>query len=114
MRQSYIMDSFEPFQATEVERTASVGSINDVLAYYVDEEEVLGFHIWVAELELLVGNSKGQRRADPYACFELLQKLLVTIDQSDSQRVREYQRKCEAALHELLLKGAHPPVGYAL
>eukprot|EP00884_Botryococcus_braunii_P001693 jgi/Botrbrau1/11524/Bobra.0393s0003.2 len=104
------MDDFEPFQGAEVERTASVGSVNDVLAYYVDEEEVLGFHIWVAELELLVGNSKGQKRADPYACFELLQKLLVTIDQSDSKRVREYQRKCEAALHELLLKGAHPPI----
>jgi hypothetical protein len=104
------METSEVLQGIEVERTASVGSLNDLSSYYVDEEDVLGFHVWVAELELLVGNSKGQRLADPYACFELLQKLLVTIDQSESSRVREYQRRCEAALYEILLKGARPPV----
>lgn len=39
-----------------------------------------------------------------------LQKLLVTIDSSQSERVREYQRRCEEALTDVLLKGAAPPV----
>ena len=28
---------------------------------YVDEDRALGFHVWVAELELLVGTSKGRQ-----------------------------------------------------
>ena len=40
-----------------------------------------------------------------------LQKLLVTIDSSQRDRVREYQRRCEEALTDVLLKGAAPPVG---
>lgn len=27
---------------------------------YVDEDRALGFHIWVAELELLVGTARGR------------------------------------------------------
>jgi hypothetical protein len=41
---------------------------------------------------------------------ELLQKLQVTIDGSQKERVREYQRRCEDALAEILLKGTAPPV----
>lgn len=107
------MDPFGPLAVGPAERSQPIGrqgSVTDAPAYYVDEEDVLGFHVWVAELELLVGNAKGQKRADPCACFELLQKLLVTIDQSDASRVREYQRRCESALYEVLLKGAAPPV----
>ena len=40
-----------------------------------------------------------------------VQKLLVTIDSSQRERVREYQRRCEEALTDILLKGAAPPVG---
>ena len=39
-----------------------------------------------------------------------MQKLLVTIDSSQRDRVREYQRRCEEALTDVLLKGAAPPV----
>lgn len=81
---------------------------------FVDEEEVLGFHIWVAELELLVGNAKGARRADPVYCFELLQKLLVTIERTEKPRLKEYQRRCEDALAEILLKGTAPPVSLSV
>ena len=44
------------------------------------------------------------------AAFELLQKLLVTITTSDVTRVREYQRRCELALMDILLRGAAAPV----
>lgn len=27
---------------------------------YIDEDRALGFHVWVAELELLVGTSRGR------------------------------------------------------
>jgi hypothetical protein len=104
------MEGFGAFEGPIVERTASASSI-EASSYYVDEEEALGFHVWVAELELLVGNARGSRRADPLACFELLQKLLVTIDRTDTARVREYQRRCETALYDILLKGTAPPVG---
>ncbi|CAL8466413.1 g5949 [Coccomyxa elongata] len=79
--------------------------------YYVDEEEALGFHIWVAELELLVGQARGSKQGvDPVAAMELLQKLQVTIESSDKARIREYQRRCEDALEDNLLKGTAPPV----
>ena len=42
--------------------------------------------------------------------LELLQKLLVTMNGSQRERVREYQRRCEDALTEVLLKGTAPPV----
>lgn len=44
------------------------------------------------------------------AAFELLQKLLVTIDTTDVERVKEHQRRCELALVDILLKGAAAPV----
>ena len=73
--------------------------------------QALGFHIWVAELELLVGQARGSRQGvDPVAAMELLQKLQVTIESSDKARIREYQRRCEDALECILLKGTAPPV----
>ena len=73
--------------------------------------QALGFHIWVAELELLLGQVKGSTaNIEPVAALELLQKLLVTIDSSQRERVREYQRRCEEALMEVLFKGSAPPV----
>ena len=78
---------------------------------YFDEEDLLGFKIWVAELELLVGGSKGkQYKIEPGACHRLLQKLLATIDRTDITELKEYQRRCEDALVDILLKGAPPPV----
>jgi hypothetical protein len=83
------------------------------LAYtFVDEEELLGFKIWVAELELLVGPTRrGRAKPDRVQCFQLLQKLVVTLDRSSRPEVKEYQRRCEEAVVDILLKGAPPPVG---
>lgn len=81
------------------------------LAYtFVDEEELLGFKIWVAELELLVGNARGRTKPDQVQCFQLLQKLVVALDRSTRPEVKEYQRRCEEAVVDILLKGAPPPV----
>ena len=77
---------------------------------YTDEEEALSFNVWVAELELLVGNARGNRRVDPIYSFELLQKLQGSIQRSDRAQLHSYQRKCEGALTAVLLKGAPPPV----
>lgn len=77
---------------------------------YTDEEEALSFNVWVAELELLVGNARGNRRVDPIYSFELLQKLQGSIQRSDRAQLHSYQRKCEDALTTVLLKGAPPPV----
>jgi hypothetical protein len=32
----------------------------DLSEVYVDEDRALGFHVWVAELELLVGTARGR------------------------------------------------------
>ncbi|KAL0055345.1 hypothetical protein WJX82_010851 [Trebouxia sp. C0006] len=77
---------------------------------FVDEEEALSFNVWVAELELLVGNARGNRRVDPIYSFELLQKLQGSIRRSERAQLQSYQRKCEDALTIVLLKGAPPPV----
>lgn len=81
--------------------------------YYVDEEDCLGFKVWVAELELMVGNARGKKKVDPLQCFQLLQKLVVALDRTDRLEVKEYQRRCEDALVDILLKGAPPPVSGA-
>ena len=78
---------------------------------YVDEEEALSFNVWVAELELLVGNARGNRRIDPIYSFDLLQKLQGSISRSERSQLQSYQRKCEDALTTVLLKGVPPPVG---
>ena len=44
------------------------------------------------------------------AAFELLQKVLVNIVPTEVERVREYQRRCEIALMDILLQGAASPV----
>jgi hypothetical protein len=84
--------------------------MEDSAITYVDEEDCLGFKIWVAELELIVGGSRGARKPDADQVFLLLQKLVATLDRTDRSEVREYQRRCEDALIDVLLKGAPPPV----
>ena len=44
------------------------------------------------------------------AAFELLQKVLVTITPAHVDRIKEYQRRAETCLLDLLLKGAASPV----
>ena len=76
--------------------------------------QALGFHVWVAELELLVGQARGaskQPGVDPVAAVELLQKLQATIESAAPGMLRQYQRRCEEALADILLRGTAPPVG---
>lgn len=60
-----------------------------------------------------VGNARGRAKPDPVQCFQLLQKLAVTLDRSSRPEVQEYQRRCEEAVVDVLLKGAPPPVSGA-
>lgn len=71
---------------------------------YIDEEDLLGFHVFVAELELVVGTRR-DGAFDEVALLELLQKLLLSVGRTDVKVVKEYQRRCEQALVSLLLKG---------
>jgi len=79
---------------------------------YFDEEDLLGYKIWVAELELLVSQQKQGTcsKIDFGACYALLQKLHATIDDTSVDEIKEYQRRCEDALLDILLKGCPPPV----
>lgn len=74
-----------------------------------DEEEALGFAIWVAELELLVGG-RGTQASNAADYFQLLQKLLVTVERDQRDVVREHQRRCDDKLHDLIVAGAPVPV----
>ena len=71
---------------------------------YYDEEECLGFGIFVAELELIVGTSR-DKRPDQIQLLELLQKLQASIAVTDSALIKQHQKRCEAALIDVLYKG---------
>ncbi|KAG2435720.1 hypothetical protein HXX76_006917 [Chlamydomonas incerta] len=71
---------------------------------HFDEEEVLPFPVFIAELELLVGNSK-RGKPDGVQLLELLQKLLATIPRTDKAVVKQHQRQCEAMLYDVLAHG---------
>ncbi|GFR48876.1 hypothetical protein Agub_g10725 [Astrephomene gubernaculifera] len=73
-------------------------------ATYVDEEECLPFPIFIAELELLVGNSK-RGKPDGVQLLELLQKLVATIPRTDKPVMKQYQRQCETMLYDVLVHG---------
>lgn len=71
---------------------------------WVDEEECLPFPIFIAELELLVGNSKNGR-PDGVQLLELLQKLVATIPRTDKAVLKLHQRQCESMLYDVLTHG---------
>ncbi|GLC70784.1 hypothetical protein PLESTF_001032900 [Pleodorina starrii] len=71
---------------------------------HLDEEECLPFPIFMAELELLVGNSK-RGKPDGVQLLELLQKLVATIPRTDKAVLKQYQRQCEAMLYDVLAHG---------
>ena len=79
-------------------------------AYFRDEEDCLGFPIWVAELELIVGMARGSARPDSMDCLVLLHKLVATLARAPRPEIRDHQRRCEEALSNILLKGAPPSV----
>lgn len=74
---------------------------------FLDEEECLGFGVFVAELELIVGTSKG-RKADQTVLLELLQKLQASITSTarDPASLKQHQKRCEAALYDIVYKGS--------
>jgi len=71
---------------------------------YIDEEDLLSFHVFVAELELLSGTRR-DRAIDQVALLELLQKLMLSLEHTDLRLVKEYQRRCEQTLVSLLMLG---------
>jgi len=75
-----------------------------------DEEELLQFNVFVAELELIVGNSK-DKRPDNVALLELLQKLVASINNTDQAVLKGSQKRCETAMVGVLTKGACAQVG---
>lgn len=52
---------------------------------------------------------QGGTRLDPRAALDL-QKLLLSIDRSEAQLVKQHQRHVEDCLASLLTAGAPPPV----
>jgi hypothetical protein len=64
--------------------------------------------VWPAEVHTL-SLLQGGTRLDPRAALDL-QKLLLSIDQSEAQLVKQHQRHVEDCLASLLTAGAPPPV----
>ena len=79
---------------------------------HLDEEECLPFPIFIAELELLVGNSK-RGKPDGVQLLELLQKLVATIPRTDKAVLKQHQRQCEAMLYDVLAHGIGAAVSRA-
>eukprot|EP00882_Tetradesmus_deserticola_P004613 GHRQ01004862.1.p1 GENE.GHRQ01004862.1~~GHRQ01004862.1.p1 ORF type:complete len:134 (+),score=61.09 GHRQ01004862.1:329-730(+) len=73
-------------------------------AVFYDEEDCLGFDVFVAELELILGTSR-DRRPDQVQLLELLQKLQASISTSESSVLKKHQKRCEAALYGIIYKG---------
>eukprot|EP00798_Chlamydomonas_sp_ICE-L_P028845 gene28845-32034_t len=76
---------------------------------YVDEEDCLGFSVFVAELELIAGN-KHSGRVDYGALLELLPKLASTVAKTDRASLKGEQKRCEAAFTDLINGGLPSPV----
>jgi hypothetical protein len=74
---------------------------------WLDEEDLLGFNVFVAELELIGGGSK---RPDNVALLEVLQKLVASINTTDRAVLKSSQKRCEALLVDVIYKGACAPV----
>ena len=76
---------------------------------YIDEEECLGFSIFVAELELIVG-SRHSGSVDQVALLELLPKLVATVARTQRAKLKQMQKRCEAAFTELIDSGVSSAV----
>jgi hypothetical protein len=70
---------------------------------FYDEEECLGFDVFVAELELITG--RRDKRPDEVQLLQLLQKLLASVSRTDRAVLKQYQKRCEAVLVDVLYKG---------
>ena len=66
---------------------------------YIDEERALGFHVWVAELELLVGTAKGRQVDQARNTNSLLHPWLAALCQN------LHFWRCVCPLHSCKFKG---------
>jgi hypothetical protein len=82
-------------------------------AVFYDEEDCLGFGVFVAELELILGTSR-DRRPDQVQLLELLQKLQASISTSEVSVLKKHQKRCEAALYDIIYKGGCVVVGLGM
>lgn len=73
-------------------------------AVWHDEEDCLGFGVFAAELELIVGSSR-DRKPDQIQLLELLQKLQASISTAEPAVLKQHQKRCEAALYAIIFKG---------
>lgn len=83
----------------------------------LDEEDLLGFHVFMAEVELLLANTKGKApmpKDFTIALVEILQKLEVSMDHTSVKILKSCQNRCEQVLNSILLKGACPEVSHVL
>lgn len=83
-----------------------------VIDVFYDEEECLPFDVFVAELELLVGNK--QSKPDGVALLQLLQKMIATINRTERKILKQYQKRCEGIFTDLLAVGASPVVRWII
>eukprot|EP00775_Hariotina_reticulata_P011788 gene11788-11933_t len=67
-------------------------------AVFYDEEDCLGFGVFAAELELIVGSTR-DRKPDQVQLLELLQKLLASISTTDTKVVRNLVALCLSRLY---------------
>ncbi|KAG9458284.1 hypothetical protein H6P81_002792 [Aristolochia fimbriata] len=76
-----------------------------------DREEVplSRLSVLVAQLDSIVA-SAAQQPPDPLLCFDLLSNLIAVIEDEPKETILYCQRKCEDALHSLLILGARRPV----
>lgn len=74
---------------------------------FLDEEECLGFGIFVAELELVAMGGHRDRKPDQGVLLELLQKLFASICATEEPAaLKQHQKRCEAALYDIIFKGS--------
>lgn len=78
-------------------------------AYVRENVPLSRFGVQVAQLESIVA-SVAHKSPDPLLCFDLLSDLISAIDEEPKESILLWQRKCEEALHSLLVLGARRPV----
>jgi len=73
----------------------------------VDEDVLLTFNVYAAELELLVASSFGAKTVDFVELLPLLQRLASSVPRAEPRMIKENQKLVEGLLvDDVLLKGA--------
>ncbi|CAG9465591.1 unnamed protein product [Pedinophyceae sp. YPF-701] len=77
---------------------------------HLEEEEVLGFSLWVAELEVLTGGGKRDGQTDQIALLDLLSKMLLSLRRASPAEVKAHQAPALARLAAIASRGPSPPI----